>query len=391
MSRFLFVVPPLTGHTNPAAGVAAALAGRGHEVAFVAHDAVVGHLLPSAATRFPAGDEFLHEVVDSLAERDTVRGAGALQFLWERWLGPLTRTMVPHVRAAVDAFGPDVVVADQQAHAGGIVAAERKLPWATSATTSAELVDPLALVPKISEWIDARLAETFAAVGLADWAREGLDPRFSPHLVLVYSTEELVGPIDRDPGSLAWVGPVLDRPADPPAFPWEWLDRHPRHVLVSLGTVNTTIGHRFLATAVEAATGRDEGIVLVAPPGDFPDPPANVLVRASIPQLDLLGRLDAVVCHAGHNTVCEALAHGVPLIVAPIRDDQPIIADQVVRSGAGVRLRFARSRPADVTGALDAVLHDGTHRDAAARIAASFRAAGGVGAAADRVAALAGA
>jgi UDP:flavonoid glycosyltransferase YjiC (YdhE family) len=51
--------------------------------------------------------------------------------------------------------------------------------------------------------------------------------------------------------------------------------------------------------------------------------------------------MSAVVCHGGHNTVCEAVAHGVPLVVTPIRDDQPIIARQVADAGAGIRLHFA--------------------------------------------------
>ena len=58
---------------------------------------------------------------------------------------------------------------------------------------------------------------------------------------------------------------------------------------------------------------------VVAPDGMLDITAPNVLVRPSVPQLELLPHLDAVVCHAGHNTVCEALAHGVPLVVAPIR------------------------------------------------------------------------
>jgi len=37
MSRFLFVVPPLVGHTMPTVAVGAKLADRGHQVAWAAH------------------------------------------------------------------------------------------------------------------------------------------------------------------------------------------------------------------------------------------------------------------------------------------------------------------------------------------------------------------
>jgi UDP:flavonoid glycosyltransferase YjiC (YdhE family) len=89
-----------------------------------------------------------------------------------------------------------------------------------------------------------------------------------------------------------------------------------------------------------------------------------------------------VVSHAGHNTVCEALAHGLPLVVAPIRDDQPIIAGQVEAAGAGVRVRFGRVTAAGLRVAIDRVLSDPDLRAAAARLQASFAAAGGAPAAA---------
>ncbi|OMI36018.1 glycosyltransferase [Streptomyces sparsogenes] len=104
-----------------------------------------------------------------------------------------------------------------------------------------------------------------------------------------------------------------------------------------------------------------------------------------VPQLPLLARVAAVVCHAGHNTVCEALWHGVPLVVAPIRDDQPVVAGQVVAAGAGVRVRFGRVTAAGLGEALDTVLYEPGCRAAAERVGASFRAAGGAAAAADHL------
>ena len=49
MSRFLFVVPPLTGHVNPTASVGGELLARGHEVAWVGHPGTLAPLLPDNA------------------------------------------------------------------------------------------------------------------------------------------------------------------------------------------------------------------------------------------------------------------------------------------------------------------------------------------------------
>ncbi|HWM39409.1 MAG TPA: nucleotide disphospho-sugar-binding domain-containing protein, partial [Streptomyces sp.] len=161
---------------------------------------------------------------------------------------------------------------------------------------------------------------------------------------------------------------------------------------VTLGTANVDAGGRFLGEAVTALDALretvqgivvDPGGLLAEVPGGVPE---GVIVREYVPQLDLLAHLDAVVCHGGHNTVCESLWNGVPLVLAPIRDDQPIVAGQVVDAGAGVRVRFNRVDAVRLGAAIESVLDaSGGHRAAAEAIGRSFRAAGGVLAAADQL------
>jgi UDP:flavonoid glycosyltransferase YjiC (YdhE family) len=381
VSRFLFVVPPLTGHINPAVGVAAELTARGHAVAWVCPDPeLAGRLAGPGAAVYACGGAPPGERPADL------RGPEALKFLWEWYLLPLAEAMAPGVRAAVAEFRPDVVVADQQAFAGALTAERLGLPWATSATTSAEFTDPLAGLPKVREWVAERLAGLRLTVG--DPERD-TDPRFSPYLVLAFSTPELAGAAE----GVAWVGPsVAARPAAA-GFPWEWLDPGRATVLVTLGTANTDVGGRFLDVCREALRERsDRTQAVIADPGgtlgadgaDGAD--KDVLVVESVPQLALLERgVGAVVCHAGHNTVCEALWFGVPLVVAPIRDDQPVVAGQVVDAGAGERVRFGRVTPQKLGAALDRVLHEPGYRAAAGRIGTAFRAAGGASAAANRL------
>nr|WP_203689897.1 glycosyltransferase [Streptomyces sp. SID12488] len=376
----MFVVPPLVGHINPAVGVAAELAARGHESAWACADpGLVRRLAGEDATVFPCAGP-VPGSGDGVRPPD-LRGPEALKFLWERFLAPLAEEMAPGVAAAVGEFGPDVVVADQQALAGGLVAERLGLPWATSATTSAEFTDVLSGMPKVAEWLDGLLAGLRNRVGDSTGTA---DPRFSPHLVLAFSTPEFVGPDARTGDQIRYVGPsVADRPA-PSGFPWDWLDPARATVLVTLGTANTDVGERFLAECQSAARERADRMqtVIVDPAGVLGSSlggadDKGVLVVPSVPQLPLLERVDAVVCHGGHNTVCEALWHGVPLVVAPIRDDQPVIAGQVVAAGAGIRVRFGRVTAPKLGAAIGAVLHEPDYRLAASRIRTAFRAAGG--------------
>ncbi len=379
--KVLFVVPPLTGHVNPTVSIAAALRARGHEVAWAGHGERVASLLPNGA-RLETLGELPGDVVTAIAERSRrVRGLESVQFLWQDFLVPLAWQMRPAVERVIRSYRPDVLVADQQAVGGALAARRLGVPWATLCTTTAALVEPLAGFPKVKAWIDAQL------VALQDQAElpvvENAD--LSPSRVIVLSTRELAGSAPVPP-QVEWVGPAFAGRPDGTPFPWEALPPAPR-VLVSLGTVSADRGAPFYA-AVVAGVRAGVGAILVAPPELVPDPPPNVVVRARVPQLALLPHVDAVVTHAGHNTTCESLAHGLPLVCAPIRDDQPVIAGQVQAAGAGLRVRFAHPSPDSIGGAVARVLGEPSFRAAAERIRQSFLAAGGANRAAELVEAL---
>ncbi|MEC3982736.1 glycosyltransferase, partial [Amycolatopsis sp. H20-H5] len=247
MSRFLLVVPPLTGHVNPLRTVAAELETRGHRVAWCGPEPMTSELTGGAV--FPAGDSRAF----ALEKRPPgLRGFAALKYLWEDYLVPLADAMAPGVAAAIAEFEPDAVVADQQALAGALVATRCGMPWATSASTSTELADPLGGLPKIADWI-SRLQD-----GLR--ARHGVltgDLRFSPYGVLAFTTQALAGPPStRFAAPLRYVGPAPARGVDTD-FPWDRLDGRPL-VLVTLGTANAEVGRRFLAASVDALAGMPE-------------------------------------------------------------------------------------------------------------------------------------
>ncbi len=376
MKRFLFVVPPLAGHVNPTVSVARELEARGHRVAWVAHPRRVRPLLPENAELIALDDGVSDEVWRPVVERVShVRGLESFQVLWQDVLVPLARGMVPGVLDAIESYAPDVVVCDHQAIGGTLAARLRGVPWATLCTTSASVVDPLADLPKVKDWVLAKLADLQAHAGLPVVR----DADFSPSRVIVFSTEALAGapgPSAPYPAHYSFVGPsVSDRP-DATPFPFEALRSGPR-VFVSLGTVSNTLGGPFYATVVEALRDAPFQVVLVAPDGAVADVPDNFIVRPRVPQLALLPHMSAVVSHGGHNTVCEALALGLPLVVAPIRDDQPVVAGQVVRAGAGVRLKFGRLSPSALRAAVERALTDDALKQGAARIQASFASAGG--------------
>jgi MGT family glycosyltransferase len=371
-ARILFVVPPLVGHTVPTVALASALQARGHQVAWCAHPSAVRSWLPEGATTLPLDEGRAADIFRSAtAQSAELRGAGAFRMLWEDFLIPLARITLPELEDAIRGWQPDLLIVDQQTLAGGLAARRLGLPWATLVSTSASVSGELDELPKVRAWRDGLLASLQEEVGLPVVQT----PDLSPQLVLVLSTRALVGQVDL-PVNSQLVGPMLGgaRPTVP--FPWEALDDRPK-LLVTLGTVNAQRGARFYETVREAFPDPAMQILIAAPEALTGPLPAHFLRQDRLPLVELLPRVDVVLCHGGHNTVCEALAHGVPLVIAPIKDDQPIVARQVTEAGAGLRVRFGRVGAERLRAAVEEVMTAPAYAEAACRIGRSFEEAGG--------------
>jgi UDP:flavonoid glycosyltransferase YjiC (YdhE family) len=376
VSRFLFVTLPLVGHVNPALGLARELSARGHDVAWAGSEMSLRSMVGPDATIFPTGSRLFREQGGA--------GMAAFKSLWARFILPYNKFILAGVERAVQAFEPDVLLVDQHAVAGAMVAHRHGLPWATVVCSAMELTDPYRGLPRITDWTRSHLVKLWAEADLppADF----FDVRMSPYLAIGFTTEALTAHAALPP-QLRLVGPAPTERPGAPMFPFELLDPDRQHVLVTMGTLAKELATDFYTRAVDALRPLGDRLqaVIVAPPDDLPEPPDHILVAAGVPMLTLLPHVDAVVSHGGLNTVTEALSNGIPLVVAPIRHDQPVVAEQVVAAGAGIRVRFRRVRAAELAGAVTAVLDDPSYRAAAGRVADSFRAAGGAAEAANLV------
>jgi zeaxanthin glucosyltransferase len=381
VARFMFVMLPLASHVLPALAVGQALADSGHDVAWCGPESDLRPLVGPEVAVYPTGKRAYRELSPS--------GMAGVRQLWEGYILPFNRFILGTADRAVAAHQPDVVLVDQYALAGALAAYRHGVRWATLCTGMMELTPPTWEFPGLQDWVRSQLARAWAMAGLP--ADEGIDLRFSPYLVIALSSAELIGGTPL-PQQCVLVGPALGRrPADP-GFPWDFLDPGRRHVLVTVGTLSEHLAGGFYARAMAALGPMADRLqaVFVAPADMVPDPPPHVLVAGRVPMLDLMPRLDAVMCHSGTGTVGEALIHGVPLVAAPIQHEQLAVARQVARAGAGIEVSFPAATPAELAVAVTAILDEPGYRVHARRIGDSLAAAGGASAAAAHLAALAG-
>lgn len=383
MSRILITVPPLTGHLNPALAVAEALAGRGHTLAWAVHAQQIGNALPAGARVYPLDAQ----VAAQDAALPPARGLESVRLFFEDYTFPMARAALAPLEEAVRAFRPDVMVVDHQQPAGALVARKLGLPWVSLVTTTAS-------IQKGSPTIDAWVADGFAELQRAYLPPELIveRPDFSPYQMIVFSIRALAGSeralVD---APYYFVGAAHAEFRRWIEFPWGWLDHEQRLLLVTLGTISRDRDTRFFEIMMQALDGM-AGVqaVMVAPTALAARAPANVLVREMVPQLKLLEVAAGVICHAGHNTVCESLTRGLPMIVAPVRDDQPIIARQVIDAGAGLFMRYGKVTPATARATIEKMLSMPELAENAKSLGKALRAAPGAAGAAAEIASLAG-
>ena len=387
VARFLIVVVPIVSHLWPAVAIGEALAAQGQDVAWCGPESDLRPLVGADALIYSTGKRSYREFFDV--------GTDAVRELWDEYVLPLNRFISRPVDRAVADYQPDVVFADQYALAGALAAIKRGVRWATLCAGILELTPP-ASDPGLGEWVASKLAEAREAAGLP--AEDGVDLRFSPYLVIATAARALTGTVltgtvltGTVPNHFALIGAAVGSRRTDPAFDWDWWDPGRKHVLVTAGTMSAHLVDSYLArmiSALEPMAGRLQ-VVVNAAKDAVPDPPAHILVAPRVPMLELMPHLDAVICQAGQSTVNEALLHGVPMVVAPIRLGELSVAEQVTRTGAGIAVSYSHASPAQLAAAVTAVLDDPGYRAQARRLSEEYSAAGGAGAAAARLVALA--
>jgi MGT family glycosyltransferase len=224
------------------------------------------------------------------------------------------------------------------------------------------------------------------------------EPMTPPQLLQTYGdlnlvyTSRLFQPLAEsfDERRFQFVGPCCEFRPDAPSFPFEQLDDRPL-VLVSLGTVYGRHPEFLRKCMAELAPGPWQ--VVLATGGDSPiwdttsgdAAPSNFIVRASVPQVEILRRAAAFITHAGMNSVQEALYCGVPLVMAPQAADQFWIAARVAELGAGLVLDAPLLTPGAIGASVAQVVSGAGYADTAARMAQSLHTAGGHRRAADEI------
>jgi MGT family glycosyltransferase len=334
-------------------------------------------------------------------------------------IGMFTAAMEPNARdvaAAIKRFRADVVVGDYLFFASwlGAELAQRPFaalfhsalpfattnpPFASGLPAGASKDDPAwlnaqARLDALAVACDRTIAAARARLGLAPSPAAAMSRPYSRDLNLLATVPELEpGLLPLAGGPVVFTGPCITAQAkfDPTDPTLTVLRDDKNRVYVSLGTVFNDKPEVYAAilraldidgVQVVVSAGASTERLLAEPPS------GNAHVFRSVPQVALLGRVNAVVTHGGNNTVQETLAAGRPMIVIPFGGDQIENARRVERLGAGIAIMGAPSTEA-VRTVVDRLLGDASFARRAQELAGALRGVDGVQRAVDAIVGLA--
>lgn len=376
MRRILMVNLPYAGHTNPTLPLAAELARRGHDVGYINAPAWRDRIEPTGArfipyADYPAGLSAQQTKMRCLrAAYDTVvREAAAYDVLLYEML-----------------FFPGMEVARRL---GLVPVRQLSQPAWNPETVRAMGSLPRVAACKLIEWqMFSRATARHMRMAGKTLMRSVIDD--IPDLNIVYVPEALQPCRETFDGRFLFTGPTV--PWQPPAVPSFDFDTLPRPIVyISMGSIISSKG--FCRRCVRAF-GERPGTYFLSTGRVAPEAlgtlPANLIARSFLPQLEILAHADLFITHGGMNSVNEAIHFGVPMLVLPVLNDQPMNARQIERNGIGRKLRAFPLGAGTLARHAESVLADTAIRENVRAMGHAARRSGGIQAAADRVEALSG-
>ena len=405
--RFAFVAPPLRGHLDPMSCLADHLVQRGHDATFI-QQADAEHLVRSSKADFrPVGRQthppgHLAAITGRLAGSDGLFGLRGVL----RDMAAATDMLTRELPDACRALAIDCIVSDQTEAAGGLVARQLGLPFVSVANALPLNGEPGVPPPFVgwqydpSPWARER---NLGAYRVSSWLMGPVQDVIAEHaarwkLGPLRTIEDCASPM----AQISQTVPGFDFPRRslPACFhhvgplrrnePEEW-SRPVGDRPLAFASLGTLQGGRIGLFRRIAAAAERLDLELVIADGGRLDPeqarglPGRPTVRSFLPQRAVLAQARLAFLHGGLNTVMDALAAGVPMIVTPVAFEQAAIAARIVRAGAGISLNRRWTGTGGFVRAAERILTDERYGVATQALRREVIDAGGVRLAADLV------
>ncbi len=414
MSTYLITCTPAHGHVVPLLAVARHLLASGHDVLFVTSPRYGERVSATGATFVPlpeAADVDLDDADAAFPERRGLTGPAALRFDISNLFVRPGAAQLAVVRDILTSQKVDAIITEPLFIG---VALLQQLPRSKRPPIVALGIFPLGIksrdvapfglgitpVPgplgRLRNAVLTRVAEKVIFGSVQKEADEMSRREIGRPLgefvlawsgdadaVVQFTVPGFEYPRSDLPESVHFVGPLPMTPAQT-ALPewWDDLATAEKIVHVTQGTIANTDFAQLVMPTLEALEG-SAALVVVSTGGRPRDSlpaelPANVRVGEYLPYDRLLPLVDVMITNGGYGGVQQALAAGVPLVVAGQTEDKVEVSARVGWSGAGINLKTNRPTADQVGAAVQIVLSQASYPNRARELAAEIAQAPGL-------------
>ena len=401
MSRFLITTMPATGHVMPMLPLVRELSARGHELHWYTGAAYRDRVLSVGATHHPirsAEDFGGMTIPDAFPELVGLTGVAMVRKALQRVFIDNAAGMLRDCQDILAEHPADAILSEPTFNAARWLHELGGPPWADLGISMLGLYSrdtapfgpgllpmrgPLGqLRNRLLNAIHRRVVfgsvtehyeRARAKAGLPRLGVGYIDTMMSPYLYLQSTVPGFEYPRRDLPPQVHFVGPLLPEAAGDERLPAWWPELGERRpvVLVTQGTLAAD-PRQLLVPTVQALA--EEDVLVVATTGASPDQalaalggstPHNARVERFLPYSELLPHVDVLVTNGGYGTVQQALAHGVPIVVAAATEEKPENAARIAWSGVGVRISALSPAPDRIRAAVRRVLEQPRYRERA--------------------------
>ena len=412
MSSYVIASVPVHGHVAPLLPIAAHLVARGDTVRFLTGARFAASVSATGATHValpPESDFDDRNVVAQFPERAEMSPLAAVAFDIEHIFIRPGEGQYAGLRQLLGELPTDAVIVDPL-FAGGVLLAE--LPAGERPPIVVAGVVPLALPgPGLApygmgvrpmggpigalrnralEGLNARVLRPAEEAGTAIMrrihGREGSGPIMDwltrADAVIQLSVPGFEYPRPEPKARLSFTGMISTSSAleHPRPSWWHELDGSRPVVHVTQGTIANDDLTELIVPTMHALADQDVLVVVATggrPVADLGPLPANARAAEFLPYTELFERTDLFVTNGGYGGVQFALSHGVPVVVAPGKEDKVEVAARITWTGTGVNVRKQRPSERRLRRAVRRVLTKSRYREAASALAVEMAAAPG--------------
>jgi UDP:flavonoid glycosyltransferase YjiC (YdhE family) len=407
--KILFATVAADGHFNPLTGIAVHLREAGHDVRWYTGRNYAAKLERLGIPHFPfdrAKEINGENIADLFPERARLRGPALIRFDFEQFFVSNVEKYFEDIREIDQTYPFDVLFCDggfmaarlvrEALHKhvcavgpGPVLATSKDVPPNFVGLKPARSAAGRLLYGVMSAVMDRVVLTRGTAIYNSMLATHGLEPVTGSIYDEFYRAPDVffqsgvpgfeyarreVNPKLRFVGPLLPHGAISGRP-----FPYsDKVNAKQGVILVSQGTLDNKDPRKLIIPALEALSSSGALLIVATAHSHTEEirqsfPQGNIVVEDYVDFAAVLERADLFICNGGYGSVLLSLSHGVPLLVAGIREGKNDVNARVDYFGVGINLRTESPKPKAIRHAAERLLAEPRWKLKAMNLADDFR------------------